>query len=177
MQGSPESEGLEPAPPVVSDLAEACVRFVAQATEMKLDWTQDTLPILDHYLAGGDDIEEEVLGLIGPASGAYFGELVRRHVGEGRWHVPDEDYAGWRLELPSAGIVFNPVAVAVEVATGEDAEGWNANYKVGEADRERARAAVEVLGEVREEDYYTFGVRFEVLQQLFETLRPRDTDS
>lgn len=172
MQGPPESEGLEPAPDVVSDLADACVRFVSQALEIELDRTQDTLPVLDHYLSRGEEIEEEVVALVGPASGAYFGEVIRRHVGEGRWHVSGEDYAGWRLELPTAGIIFNPIGVALEVVTGEDAEGWHAHYKVSPEDRERARAAVERLGEVQEDDFYTFAVRFDVLVQVYESLRP-----
>lgn len=171
MDSNPESESLPPAPEAVADLAASCARFVKTAVGVEPDFTQDTLPVLDHYLALEKELPEDVLALVAPAAGAYFGEVVRRHVGEGEWHCPDGDYAEWRLELPSASVSFNPVGVALEVATGEDAEGWSSHFEVPEADREHAREAAGRLGEVREEQYYTFEIRFEVLLQIWEALR------
>lgn len=171
MDSIPESESLPPPPEAIADLAASCVRFVKKAVGVELELTQDTLPLLDHYLASAEELPEDVLALVAPACGAYFGEVARRHVGEGSWHCPEGDYAGWRLELPSASMSFNPIGVALEVATGEDAPGWSAHFKVPEGDRERAREAVDRLGEVPEEQYYTFEIRFEVLLQIFETLR------
>jgi hypothetical protein len=106
-----------------------------------------------------------------PACGAYFGEVVRRHLGEGVWQCPEEDYKSWRLELPSASISFNPIGVAMEVAAAEDADGWGAAFSVPPPDRAAARDAADVLGEVAEEVYYTFAVRFDVLVQVHSTLR------
>jgi hypothetical protein len=34
----------------VGDLAESCVRFVHEALGLTLDYTAETLPVLDHYL-------------------------------------------------------------------------------------------------------------------------------
>ena len=171
MAGPPESNALSPAPDVVSDLASSCVRFVDKALGLELDYTQETLPVLDHYLGAAEDISEEILGLLAPACGAYFGEVVRRHLQEGTWHLPeDDDWSELILELPSASIRFNPMAVAVEVATGGSMEGLSAQFSVPEADRARAREAVERLGDVAEEDYYTFAVRFDVLAQIHATL-------
>ena len=52
---------------------------VADHGEVELDYTQDTLPILDHYISIiPDRTSEDVLGLVVPMLGAYFGEVVRR---------------------------------------------------------------------------------------------------
>lgn len=177
MHSPTESSSLSPAPDVVTDLAASCVRFVSQALGLELDYSQDTLPILDHYLSSGDDIEDEVLGLLAPACGAYFGEVVRRHVGEGDWSCPAGEYADWQLTLPSASMSFNPVGVAVEVATGEDAADWDAHFHVPPEDREAARDAVDRLGDVTAADYYTFSVRFEVLLQVFHALSRATADN
>jgi hypothetical protein len=37
-------------------------------------------------------------------------------------------------------------------------------------DREAVRAALELFGDVRDTDYYSFTVRFEVFEQVMETL-------
>jgi len=170
MDSSPESESSPPPPETIADLAQACVRFVEKAVGVELDYTQDTLPVLDHYLTSAEEVDDQVLGLLAPACGAYFGEVVRRHVGEGTWEHP-EDYQGWKLTLESASVSFNPVGVALEVATQQDAPGWSAHFKVPEADREAAREAVDRLGEVPEDQYYTFSVRFEVLESVHAALR------
>lgn len=171
MAGPPESDALSPPPEVVSDLASSCVRFVEKALGLTLDYTQDTLPLLDHYVAEAEEVSEEILSLLAPACGAYFGEVVRRHFGEGAWHLPaDDDWSELALELPSASIRFNPMAVAIEVATGDTTEGFNGHFAVAEGDRELARAAVERLGEVEEAAYFTFAVRFDVLAQVHATL-------
>ena len=63
---------FEPPPAEVGDLAESCVRFVHDALGMTLDYTPDTLPILDHYLRDrARGTSEEVLDLLAPAAGAY----------------------------------------------------------------------------------------------------------
>lgn len=165
-----ESDNVPAAPEVVSDLADSCRRFVEKALGVSLDYTQDTLPILDHYLGGSEDMTEEVLGLVAPACGAYFGEVVRRHFGEGEWQCPEGEYSDFRLTLPSSSIAFNPIGIAIEVALGEDVEDWGAHYQVPPADREPARAAVERLGDVTEETYYTFAIRFDVLVQIHSAL-------
>src|SRR5687767_15165113 len=38
------------APPAIQDLADACIRYVERAVGVRLDYTLETLPLLDHYL-------------------------------------------------------------------------------------------------------------------------------
>jgi len=76
-----------PAPAAVLDLAEACVRYVERAVGVKLDFTPETLPLLDHYIGGARDVLSgrarptegaEPVDLVAQAAGAYLGEVIRR---------------------------------------------------------------------------------------------------
>lgn len=160
-----------PAPPeVVRDLAEACVRFVLETVGVELDYTQDTLPLLDHYLGIASESEDEILALVIPAAGAYFAEVTRRHLGAGRWADFGSEYEDWRLELDPGPLSMNPVGIVFECATGAPAEGWGAEFKVPSKYRDDVRESVAIMGDVREEDYYTLAVRLEVIELVHENL-------
>ena len=157
----------------VEDLAGACVQAVHNALKLELDFTQDTLPILDHYARMATRPREEILGLVAPMLGAYFGEVVRRSLGPARWHAPAEEPPEWRLEFETFFLHLNPVGVAVEAILQRDVEGWGANLTVLDRDRKAVNDAVELYGDVDEDDYYRFAVRFEVLEQVVRTLETR----
>jgi len=159
-------EPLSPAPEVVRDLAESCVRFVTAALEMPLDYTQDTLPLLDHYLRTAADAEDEILGLVVPAAGAYFGEVLRRHLGAGHWETKGAEYETWRLVIHPGPLTTNPMGISFECASGAPARGWGAEIKMPDEHREAVESAIDNMGDVREEDYYTLAVRFEVLELI-----------
>jgi hypothetical protein len=160
----PSADALTPAPDNVQDLAQSCVRFVTAALGAPLDFSQDTLPLLDHYIRNAAGAEDEVLGLVVPSAGAYFGEVVRGHLGLGRWVAPSTDYERFRLEIFPGPLSFNPVGVALECATKELAAGWAAELKTPEAHRAAVDAALEAMGQVREDDFYTFSVRLEAIE-------------
>jgi hypothetical protein len=179
-------------PQTVLDLATACRASVLATVGVELDFEPETLPILDHYaknhraLAAGEKVRpgkrktrtagtgkaesDELLGLVAPMCGAYFGEVLRHRFEAMRWHAPDEDHGLWRLEAESVFLFFNPVGTAVEVIEEKDAPGWGAHLRVRPTDRETVRSALELFGDVRDSDYYSFTVRFEVLEQVMETL-------
>lgn len=160
-----------PTPEVVQDLADGCVKYVEQATGVELDFTQDTLPVLDHYLERvPEEAGEEVLALVIPMCGAYFGEVVRRHMPDGRWHVAGEQYERWRVEFNACFLHFNPIGMVLEALMRDDAAGWAAHLSVLEDQREALKQALERLGEVEEDDYYRLAVRFEVIEQAHEQL-------
>ncbi|MEM9068439.1 MAG: hypothetical protein AAGE52_08025 [Myxococcota bacterium] len=162
-----------PVPTHVQDLATACVASAKAVVNIELDFTTDTLPILDHYAQqalGEDATQEQALGLIAPMCGAYFGEVVRRRFEMLRWHAPPDEYGGWRLEGENIFVYFNPIGVALEVLTQADADGWNAHVEVQPKDRDAVKHAVELFGAVRETDYYSFGIRLETLEQILESL-------
>ncbi|MEO0326440.1 MAG: hypothetical protein AAF447_26065 [Myxococcota bacterium] len=165
-----------PGPDAVRDLATACVASVRATLAFDLDFTPDTLAVLDHYAK--EVVQEEdatILQLVAPMCGAYFGEVVRRELGAARWHAPDDTYRLWRLELEPAFLHFNPLGVALEVLRGEDAPGWYAHLQFLDDDRSLVASTTENLGAVKAEDYYRFTVRHEVVQGVAANLaeKPR----
>lgn len=155
------------APEEIAQLAEACVRYVREALQLTLDYSPETLPILDHYLRErASGAEEGVIELLAPTAGAYFGEVVRRHVAGARWHCPDDEYPAYRIEFEPFFLAFNPIGVALEVLYAQDVPGWGAHFQLLDDGRARVMAALEQNPEVRPRDYYTLSMRYEVLEQV-----------
>lgn len=151
----------------VMDLTVASVTSVKNATGMELDLSQDTLPILDHYAGLVDAPREEILSLLAPMSGAYFGELLRRQLDDGEWVTDNDDYSQWRLRFERCSLTFNPLGIALEVILGQDIPEWGAHLQTAPEDQLRIKKALDVFGDVRDRDYYTFSVRFEAIEQAY----------
>ncbi len=151
----------------VMDLTVACVTSVKNATGLELDMSQDTLPILDHYAALTESPRDEVVSLLAPMCGAYFGELVRHELDDGAWHINSENHSEWLLSFERSSLRFNPIGIALEVLLGQDVPGWGAHLQAPPEDLLRVKKALEVYGDVRDQDYYRFSVRFEGLEQAY----------
>lgn len=162
-----------PAPRHVSELALACVEYVRRSLDVQLDWTPETLPFVDAWLgkARGES-RQELLQLIAPAVGAYFGEVVRKSF-RARWHAPVDGYAAWRIELEECFLYLNPVGVAVEALQLEDTEGLGAAITIDEDLSEELREHLDRTAPVRLEDYYLLTTRFEVVDQIVHFLMVR----
>jgi hypothetical protein len=156
------SEGLIPPPGAVHDLAERMVEFVRRAVGLVLDYTFETLPLLDHYLGGVPEDKEETVTLIAATAGAYFGEVARRVLG-GEWLQAEGDPGGWELVLPG-GVRFVPAALAREAILGEDT--GDGDYDVPAEDRAAVEDALEARGAVPEDEYYSLCGRLETLQLI-----------
>lgn len=151
----------------VMDLTVACVTSVRNATGLELDLTQDTLPFLDHYAALADSPRNEVVSLVAPMCGAYFGELIRRQLDDGRWETDPDDHAKWRLSFDRCSLTFNPIGIALEILLDQEVAQWGAHLEVKPGDQVRVKRALEVFGEVGDRDYYTFAVRYEAIEQAY----------
>ncbi len=154
----------------VIDLSVACVTSVKNASGMVLDLTQDTLPILDHYAGLIDSPRDEITSLVAPMCGAYFGELLVRQLEDGQWATDPEDFTSWRLRFDRCSLTFNPIGIALEVLLGQEVPDWGANLQTAPQDALRVKQALEVFGDVRDRDYYTFTVRFEAIEQAYLSL-------
>jgi hypothetical protein len=155
----------------VFDLAQACVRFVRESVGLTLDYSSDTLPILDHYLKqAARDAREEIRELLAPAAGAYFGEVIRHSFEAVRWHAPGEEYQDYRLEFETFFLCFNPMGSAMEVLLGREQPDWGAHFHMLDDARETVRDALARSPELSPEDYYTLSVRFEVVEQVADLL-------
>jgi hypothetical protein len=154
----------------VMDLTVACVTSVKNATGLELDLSQDTLPILDHYAELADSPRDEVVSLLAPMCGAYFGELIRRQLGDGTWHLDPNDHSKWRLAFEQCSLTFNPIGIALEVFLRQEIPDWGAHLQTSAEDELLVKKALDIYGEVRDRDFYSFSVRYEAIEQAYLSL-------
>lgn len=170
----PESE--RDIPPQIQEWAESCRAFVKEAVGVELDYTPDTLPLLDHYVRvkatadGARRPSTEIRDLLTPPLGAYFGEVVRRSMAGVRWHAPDEDYEAYRLEFDGIFLHFNPLGVSAETLAGDDVEGFGAHFQILDETRGLVESVLSQNEAVTADDYYSFTVRFETLESVVAAL-------
>lgn len=166
---------MSDSPDVVEDLALGAFRLVKERLEFELDFTPETLPVLDQYLLDlrADDDgapDEKVVAVVAPCVGAYFGEVCRRSLAGLQWtEIPDE-YRDWRISGPGGAVTFNPIGVALEALAREPVPGWAGHFTVAKERREAVESALANTGSVREDDFYRLAVRHEVLEQTLSVL-------
>jgi hypothetical protein len=166
-----DDEAGSSAPVAVRDLADGCVRYVKRALSIELDYTPDTLPLLDHYLRNASDVsQQDVLSLVAPAAGAYFGEVVRRTLGPCRWHWVEGDFSACRLEFERCFLSFNPIGSALATMLSGEAEHYGGELALLPEDEPMVKQSLERVGEVDEQDYYRLAVRYEVIEQVVSLL-------
>jgi hypothetical protein len=167
-----DSDRVAPAPAPIAELAAACVRFVATRYGIHLDFTPETLSLVDQWVsdARGEMKERpELVDLVQGAAGAYVGEVVRRAFGA-TWRT-EGDHADWRLLMSTVYCAFNPVGIAREALLLGEAEGWHAHFELDPGERQGIEDRLAALPEVRESDYYAPSTRFDVMHIVFDALR------
>jgi hypothetical protein len=178
-----------PAPASIEDLANACVRFVERAVGVRLDYTLETLPLLDHYLDGARGVvggpkspatdpaapgaAAETLEIVAQAAGAYFGEVVRRRYPS--WWRLAPDATDHRIELHHLFLTIHPVAMMMEALTIDpdkpDQTLGTAGFDLDEEDREAAMARLAELPEAPIEEFVAPSTRLEVLDIVVDAVR------
>ena len=170
------SPALLPPPDQVAELAEACVVYVERTTKIRLDYTPETLPLLDHYvrtMRADHPTKDDVLALVAAPEGAYLGEVMRRALPL-TWFTPVGDYRRWRVELENVFLSMNPVGAAVEALLLQDVEGWGAAFRMHAEDEAIAAHVLSSLPEVSVEDYYSPSNRLEILTIVSDALASHD---
>lgn len=169
-----------PAPPAIADLADACVNYVERAIGVKLDYTLETLPLLDHYLEGARETLREkkggadspTLSILAQAAGAYFGEVARKR--HPAWWRLDADPAEHRLEFHHVFLVVRPVTLMLDALTldprGKAPTGLS-GFELDEEDRGAAAARLAELPPVTLEEYVSPSTRLEVLDIVVDAVR------
>jgi hypothetical protein len=171
---SPDSEGGEPPPPpeAVVELAAACVRFVASRYGVPLDFTPETLPVVDQYVRDARaevEAQPETLPLVAASVGAYVGEVMRRRFGA--FWFAEGDHPGWRLYFSNVYLACNPLGMIVEALSPEAAEGWHAHFEVDPGDADVVAARLAAIPDVEEELFALPTTRLEALTIVHEALR------
>jgi hypothetical protein len=164
-----------PPDPVV-DYTKACLEYVRRALAFELDFTVETLPVLDHYVTTvratlGD--RPEIAPLVARAAGAYFGEVVRTVI-PGFWRVPSANVHDWQLCFRSAFLWVNPLGIGFDALyASSDHDGPRSILRCAPEDRGFLERRLETLPPVPEDQYYLFTTRLEVLEVASEALHAR----
>ena len=173
----------EPAAPpdAVAELADACVRFVERKLGVRLDYSPETLPLLDHYLLEARaEVRDrpELIPLLVNAAGAYFGEVVRRRV-PSWWHMPTTDPTSWQIQAEPVYLWFEPVAMAYDALLGgeRDEEGMMAKLEIEDEDRDALEQRLAELPAVDEDEFYALSTRLEVIDIAADVIKARMIES
>ncbi|MEM9192046.1 MAG: hypothetical protein AAGF12_22925 [Myxococcota bacterium] len=151
---------LDAPPQALADLINAFARFVTQSVGVAPDLTNDTLPLADHYLSEvRAESTVEVRELVIESGGAYFGEVLRRHLNDGAWI---EDGDSWRLQFQRCSLALRPADLVSEALS----HAQRAPLDMAARDRPIAEQAVQRLGDVATDDYFRLAVRLEVIEAI-----------
>lgn len=169
-----QSETTEsPIDPQILLLAETAREYVERAVGIELDFTPETLPILDHYLSlvrENAATRAEVMPLIAAPVGAYFGTLVARHFG-GSWHIEGDDPGQWVVYSRSVVMGINPVGVVLDVLLqGAEHDGPSPEVRLLPEHVQAVGRRLNALPQVRDVEYFMMATRFEVLELVHDEL-------
>ena len=163
-------------PEPVAELVTACLDYVRRALGFELDFTSDTLSVLDHYTATvRDQIETrpELAPLVARATGAYFGEVVRAFI-PGFWRVPSTNVHDWEVCSRVCFLRWNPIGVGYDALYLErEHDGPRSVLKCAPEDREFLERRLAALPPVPVDQYHLFTTRFEAIEVAQEALRAR----
>jgi hypothetical protein len=161
-------------PQEVVQLCRSLTDYVEAAVQIRPDFTPETLPLVDHYaqtVGGALRERPEVLDLSAQAIGAYFGEVVRRHLA-GFWLVPSRNWSDWLVCGEVAFVAINPIGVGYDAAVGSTQHhGPSSQLKLSSEDRDLVQARLEQLPEVPEREFFSLSTRFDVLEIVMEAVR------
>jgi hypothetical protein len=159
------------APDKVQSFVEAAERFVARALGVTLDGSEASLAYVDHYIqsAHKGPIQDDVLELVAPALGAYFGQVAIGRFG-GRWVLDSESPRGWRIELEPAELRFWPVGMAAAALRGGEVEGYDDSFVTREELTEPLTEALSAAPPVDAVYYYSLTGRLETLAHVLDIL-------
>ena len=166
----------DPAPEPINDLVRSCLDFVKRSLGTSLDFTPETLPLLDHYLS---EVREELSAkpelaeLTAHAAGAYFGEVLRRQF-QGFWRMPSPSLHDYQICSSVAFVSINPFGVAYDALyASTDHGGPRSNLRLSGEDLPYITARLATVPEVPEDQYFLLTTRMEVMEITVEALRAR----
>jgi hypothetical protein len=172
-------------PEAIRMLADRCVVHVAHRFELELDFSPETLGVIDHFIeavvieeAGGrlppvgDARRAHLVHLLAPTIGAYFGEVLRRCV-PCRWRIRSDDPREWLLEFDQYLLRFNPAGAAAEALMGEAVEAWGAAFVTAPEQMAGLHERLAAAPPLPEDEFFALTSRYEVVQIVDDWLRAR----
>jgi hypothetical protein len=170
---------FQPPPEPIPDYVTACLEYVRRALKFDLDFTPETLPLLDHYATlSRETVREkpELAPLITRAAGAYFGEVVRARLA-GFWRVPTINVHDWAICSSIVFMWFNPIGIAYDALySGTEHDGPRSMLRVAPEDHDFLAQRLAALPPLPEDEYFSFSTRFEVIEVAVEALHAKMLD-
>ncbi len=167
---------LQQLPEEICQLTERCRAHVHKRFSLELDFTSDTLSVLDFFVEElvkdenrgvaplpGHPSRMNMLHLFAPTMGAYFGALLSKQFG-GRFRHTEQDISKWRFEFETFFVRFNPVAVAAGVIAKQEVDGLPALLISTPSLSQRLQERFDAAPEIPEDDYFSFCSFFESIQ-------------
>jgi hypothetical protein len=166
----------DPVPEPIAELVRACLDYVKRALGTELDFTPETLPLLDHYLSevrGALKDKPELAELTAHAAGAYFGEVLRRQM-RGFWRSPSASLHDYQVCSSVAFVSINPFGVAYDALYASSEHGGpRSNLKLAPEDHGYIAARLATVPEVPDDQFYLLTTRIEAIEITVEALRAR----
>ena len=172
-------------PEEIQQLSQRCCTHVQNRLDFKLDYTIETLSVLDHHLEqvvkeecrgilppGGDKRRVPLIHLLSPTFGAYFGAVMAREF-DARWSYTNLPPVQWRLDFNNFFLRFNPAGIAAEVIMQDKVETWGGNFVTAPPLQQHLLERFKAAPPVLEDQFFTFTSCHEVIQIAEEYLRER----
>jgi hypothetical protein len=159
----------------IAEFALAAHEYVRRAVALDLDGSVESLAYVDHNLAevAREPVSAQVLALVAPAIGAYFGEVLAAHLG-GEWHAAGDDPATWHMAIPGPDgrplLEVVPVALAAEALAHGEVAGYDATLQPPPELAARLADALARVSPVEEGYYYSLTGRLETIEHVVELL-------
>ena len=171
--------------PEIDSYATRCVVHVKNRFGLELDYTSDTLSVLDHFVSGvvadecegvippvGDRRRSHLIHLLAPTLGAYFGEVIRSQF-QARWRFTAREPHRWVLEFEDFFLRLNPAGAAADAIMGETVEDWSGSLVTAPDLIAPLHERLAMAPPVPEDEFFTFASRLEVIQISGDYLRER----
>lgn len=174
--GDPAEADFSPtdAPENILELAAACDRFVQSKYGVPLDFTGDTLSLVDQYVR---DARESVkkdpatFDLVAFAIGGYLGETMRRTFG-GEWFVEGEPRQ-YRLYFTRVKLATNPLGLAREALLGAEDEDFPSAFVVDPLYKSFVEERLKDVQPVSVDEYFLPSTRFDTAAFIVELLHAK----
>lgn len=156
-----------------------CLEYVLRGLGFGLDFTPETLSVLDHYLADARralDDNPALAGLVAPAAGAYFGQVLVVHA-NAFWNVPAANQHDWSVCFRTAFLSINPIGVGYDALYGGEAhDGPRSDLRVAASDRVYVDRRLASAPPLPENEYFLLTTRFEALEVVLDALHAKMHD-
>jgi hypothetical protein len=169
----------------INTLSERFVTHVKHRFDLKLDYSENTLSVLDHFvravvmeesgsskLPPGHGKRTQLIHLLAPTMGAYFGEVLCRAFAC-HWSFESEDPIGWLIKFDHVPLWLNPAGAAAEALMEQSIESWKGGVTTSPEETEALKERLAAAPPVAEDEFFCVATRFEVLQIAHEWLQAR----